>query len=404
MEEKGANVPKTDISGKSPDFEAIRQDFPTIKKVRAYLDTAYVGLMPLSVRAAHEEFLEEMIQFAPLPPDSTILRVWLQKTEQVRAKLASFIGAKDKEIAFTYCTGCGANVALNGIDWQAGDNAVSDDLEYPTDIHILNALKKGGVDIRFARSEKGRVTLDTLEALVDKRTRALVVSHISSRNGFRHNLSQLADLIHSYGGYLVVDGTQSIGAVEIDIKKEKVDVFTAAPYKWLIGPPGVGFFYIREDLIPLFTPDRLGWASPESPDPSETMESGPLPEHARRYEYGTLNFEGMYALDAALDYLSRIGIGFIEQRNLELIYMLRERLCAKKVRFYTPEDNPAPILAFFIDDEKTFGRKMREKNIFVSVNSWKEPHIRISPHFYNNEEDIEAFMNAFSSILKGWVV
>jgi len=400
-EEKGINVPEADISEKSPDFEAIRQDFPTLKEVQAYMDAAFVGLMPLPVRAAHEEFLEGITKFKDIPPDGTILRVWLKKTEQVREKLAAFIGAKEKEIALGYCTGCGANVAVNAIDWQEGDNAVSDDLEYPTDIHILNNLKRKGVEIRFAKNENGKVTMDTLEALVDKQTRALVVSHVSSHNGFRHDLSTLADLIHSYGGYLVVDGTQSTGGVKIDIKKEKVDVFSAAPYKWLIGPPGVGFFYVQEDLIPLFAPDRIGWATPEQHDPTEAMESGPYPNHAKRFQYGTLNFEGMYGLNAALDYLNNIGIEHIERRNLELITTLREKLRARNVRFLTPENNPAPILAFSVDNAQEIGRQIRQRSIFVSTKQWKGGNIRISPHFYNNEDDIETFLKAFDSITKG---
>lgn len=391
---------KINMPGKSPDFEAIRQDFPALNNLHAYLDTAYIGLMPVPVRAAHEAFLEERFQFSSLSTENTILRIWLQKLEIVRSKLASFLGAQDKEIAFTYCTGCGPNIALNGIDWRTGDNAVVDDLDYPTHIHILNALKKRGVEIRIARNVNGAVSPDTFESLVDKRTRALVVSHISYLNGFRHNLRLLADLIHRNGGYLIVDGTQSIGAIKVDVKKEAVDFFSGAPYKWLIGPPGVGFFYIREDLIPRFNPDRLGWASTENFTLLETMESPPLPEHARRFEYGTLHFEGIYALDAALDYINRLGIESIERHNLELIHMLRQRLEENKLRFFTPENNPAPILTFFIDNEKSLLQKMRERNIFVTARHWKEGHIRISPHFYNNKQDIETFADTFSNILR----
>jgi len=400
MEKKEEKVSKTRNRGKVPDFVAIRQDFPAIKNLSAYLDTAYVGLMPRSVLAAHEAFLQERIQFGPFATDSTILRTWLQKLEKVRGKLACFLGAQEKEIAFAYCTACGANIALNGIDWHAGDNAVVDDLEYPTDVHILNALKKRGVDVRIAKSENGAVSTDVIEELVDTRTRALVVSHISYLNGFRHDLSKLASIIHHYGGYLVVDGTQSIGTIPIDVTKEKVDFFTGAPYKWLLGPPGVGFFYIKEELIPLFSPDRLGWSSTENYALLESMESAPLPAHAKRFEYGTLNFEGVYALDVALDYITGIGIENIEQHNLRLVRILRERLGEKKVKFYSPEDNLAPILTFFIDNEKAFGQKVREKNIFVTARRWKDGQIRISPHIYNNEEDIEVFMNAFSGIFE----
>ncbi len=125
-----------------------------------------------------------------------------------------------------------------------------------------------------------------------------------------------------------------------------------------------------------------------------------LREGARRFEYGTLDFEGIYALDAALDYLNGIGIELIERRNLELIRILRERLREKKVRFFTPENNLAPILTFFMDNEQEFRCKMREKNIVVTTRYWKEGQVRLSPHFYNNEEDIETFLSAFSAFLK----
>jgi len=123
-----------------------------------------------------------------------------------------------------------------------------------------------------------------------------------------------------------------------------------------------------------------------------------LPETARRYEYGTLGFESVYGLDASLDYINRIGMDAIEQRNLKLVQMLRERLQFHKVTFFTPEENRSPILTFFSENEQVFGKKMKENKIFITARRRKKGQIRVSPHFYNNEEDIEAFMRVFSSI------
>ncbi len=383
---------------KTGDLTSIRRDFPALKKFKSYLDTAFVGLMPLQVKSAHEEFLEERLQFGPFPRDKSILGVWMDRSEKVRAKLASFLGAQASEIAFTYCTGCGSNIALNGIDWRKGDNAVIDDLEYPTDFHILNDLRKRGVEIRIARHKNGAVPPSAFEALADKRTRAFVVSHVSYLNGFRHDLKKLADIVHAYGGYLIVDSAQAIGGVEVNVRSEDVDFLSGIPYKWLNGPNGLGFLYVRASLIPLFKPDRLGWSSTDDFESLETMESKPLPESARRFEYGTLGFESVYALDAALDYIEKIGIGSIEQHNLRLISYLRNQLQEQNVRFFTPEDNRAPILSFFTEDEKTIGRKLKENNIFVTARRWGQGQIRISPHFYNTEEDIDAFMSVFSGL------
>jgi len=395
MPELKHNFPQT-----PPDFKAIRGDFPAIKKFQTYLDTAFIGLMSYQVKKAHDMFLEERLQFGPFPKDKSILGIWMDKTEKVRTKLASFLGANDKEIAFTLCTGCGSNIALNGIKWKKGDNAIIDDLEYPTDFHVLNALRRKGVEIRIARNEKGRVTPDKFAALTDKHTRAFVVSHISYLNGFRHNLKKLADIIHTYGGYLVVDSAQAVGGVKVKVKEEEVDFLSGIPYKWLNGPNGVGFLYVRENLIPEFLPDRLGWASMNDFKSLETMESNPLPSNARRYEYGTLSFEGIYALNTVLDYTQRIGIEAIEQRNIGLIKKLREGLREKGVDFFTPENNQAPILSFFTDNEKHIGSKLKEKGIYITARRWGKGQIRISPNYYNNEEDIDIFLKAFSAVSK----
>ena len=398
-ETNDVKAPKINNPGKPFDIETIRQDFPPLKKL-TYFNTAFIGLMSQQVKAAREAFLEERFQFG-FPLEKSCLRVWKDKMEEVRGKLASFLGAKNKEIALTYCTGDGSNITLNGIDWRRGDNAVIDDVEYENTFHILNALKKRkGIEVRIARNKNGVISPDSFEALIDKRTRALVVSHVSYLNGFRHDLKKLADLIHAYGGYLVVDSAQGVGGVKINVKDEGVDFLSSIPYKWLGGPNGVGFFYIREDLIPLITPDRLGWDSTKGFKSLETMESTPLPEHASRFEYGTMNYEGIYGLDAALDYVNRIGIESIEQRNLKLVRMLRERLQKKGVKFYTPENNKSSILTFFIENEQAFGKKMKEKNIYLTARRKKKGHVRMSPHYYNNEEDIDIFMRAFSSIYR----
>ncbi|MFH1942736.1 MAG: aminotransferase class V-fold PLP-dependent enzyme, partial [bacterium] len=174
-----------------------------------------------------------------------------------------------------------------------------------------------------------------------------------------------------------------------------VDFLTGIPYKWMNGPNGVGFLYVRENIIPQVHPDRLGWMSTDDFLSLDTMESHPLPKNARRFEYGTLGFQSIYALDTAIDCINRLGIENIEQQNMALVNKLRERLRDRRVEFFTPERNRSPILTFYIDDEKTFGQKMKKRNIYITARRWGRGHVRISPHFYNDEEDIERFIDAF---------
>lgn len=382
---------------KNMNFSSIREEIPPLSRM-TYLDTAYVGLVPRQIHDAHIAFLEQRLNFDPMPGDKTILGVWMNKMEKVRTKLAGFIGAETDEVAFTLCTGCGSNIAVNGIDWRQGDNVVIDELEYPTDFHVLNALKKKGVEVRIARHENGVVSPEMIEQHVDHATRAIVVSHVSYINGYRHNLKVLADIIHAREGYLIVDAAQSIGGVNVDVKKEDVDFLTGIPYKWLCGPNGLGFLYIKKDLIPSVEPDRLGWASTDDFISLESMESKPLPQTARRFEYGTLAFESIYGLDASLDLINTLGINAIEKRNYSLINRLRNGLQKRNIIPFTPEDNKSPILTFHVDDEKIMGTELKKRNIRITARRWFKGHIRVSPHFYNNENDIDLFLEALDQI------
>jgi len=397
-EPKAVPLPSGVEPGKPVDFAALRQDFPPLK-TWTYLDTAFIGLLSRQVKAAHERHLDERFRFDSLPNDSSILGVWMKRAERIRQKVAAFIGASSDEIAFTLCTGCGSNIALNGIDWQPGDNAVVDDLEYSTDMHILNALRQKGVEIRIVRNRDGVETPEDFAALTDKRTRAFVVCHVSHVNGLRHDLKALADIIHSTNGYLVVDAAQSVGGIKIDVAADHVDFMSGIPYKWLNGPNGVGFFYVRKEIIPGFPPDRLGWSSTNEFKSLETMESNPLPDTARRFEYGTLAYESVEGLEAAIDYMLAIGIDTVEKRTLALSRLLRELLKKKGVRFFTPENAESPIVACFVENARAMNMTLRDQRIYVTARAWEgEDYFRVSPHFYNTEEDVERFVSALAKL------
>lgn len=378
--------------GRPVDFTALRSDFPPLK-TWTYLDTAFIGLLSHQVKAAHERHLDERFRFDSVPENSSILNVWMDRAERIRRKVAAFIGAKPDEIAFTLCTGSGSNIALNGIDWRPGDNVVVDDLEYPTDLHILNAIRRKGVDMRIVRNRDGLETPEQFAALADKRTRAFVVCHVCHANGLRHDLKTLADIIHGYNGYLVVDAAQSIGGIKVDVGEEKVDFLSGIPYKWLNGPNGVGFLYVRKEIIPGFPPDRLGWASTNDFKSLETLESNPLPDTARRFEYGTLAFESVEGLGEAIDYLLAIGPDAVEKRALALAQHLRGMLTKNGVRLFTPENTASPIVSCFLKKAREMNPALRKRRIYVTARAWAgEDYFRVSPHFYNTEEDIERFV------------
>ena len=368
-------------------IESIRRDFPALEEW-TYLDNAFVGLYPRQVRAGYEEFLDRWMNFSA-EGTKTILTEWLEKAEKVREMVADFIGASPQEIAFTTCTGSGLNIVVNGTKWEKGDNVVFPENEHnPLDTAML---RRHGVETRAVEVKEGRVDLSDFEKAVDDHTRLVQVSQVSYINGFRFDLKGVADIAHEHGARVVVDSTQAIGALVTDVKKEGVDYVSAAPYKYLMGPAGLAFLYVKSDLIGELEPDRIGWKNQiwEGDQAEEPLDAT---LSAKKFEYGTLHFQGVYGLERSLKYLNDFGMENVERRILQLSTYLWSRLSEIGKKMYTPRGTRSPIVSFYEQDAVETSAKLMEEKVKVTGREAHGGHIRVSPHFYNTTEDIDHFI------------
>ena len=385
------------------EINTIRNDFPTLEKL-TYLDTAFVGLFPTFVREGYIEFLDEWMSYSLGKSKTTadkqldkaeaksILGRWMDKAEETRAMAAEFLGASSDEVAFTQSTGCGLNMPVNGVTWKKGDNVVFPDSEHNP--LVTATLTREGVEARIVKSVDGRVELNDLEKAVDDNTKIVQVSQVGYLNGFRLDLKAVSDIAHEHGALVSVDSTQALGALKTDVRKEDVDFLSAGTYKYLIGPAGLGFFYVKSEHIESVLPDRTGWKNQ-----MWRMRPYELPKNARRFEYGTLNFQGIYAFKNSLIYLNKMGILNIERRVLELSSYLWSRLNDFGARLFTPLDTKSPIVSFFVKDEQEIGEKLMREKIKVTARDSPEGHLRVSPHFYNTKEDVDFFMDKLKGII-----
>lgn len=370
------------------DVDQIRRDFPALDEW-TYLDTAFVGLFPRQVREGYDEFLEQWMRF-DAAGTRTILTEWLEKTEKVRGMVASFVGASSDEVAFTMCTGSGLNIVVNGTGWRRGDNVVFPEWEHnPLD---TITLRKHAVEVRPLRIKEGRMELAELEKAVDDKTRLVQVSQVGYVNGFRLNLKEVADIVHEHDSRLLVDATQALGALATDVKRAEVDYLSAAPYKYLMGPAGLAFLYVKRELIEELTQDRVGWKNQiwEGEHAEEPLERR---ETAKKFEYGTLHFQGMYGLEKSLEYIDNVGIETIEHRNLGLSDYLWNRLNDLGMKMYTPPDTESPIVSFYESDATELSALLMAKKVKVTGREAHGGHIRVSPHFYNTKGDIDHFID-----------
>jgi len=367
-------------------IDEIRRDFPALKEW-TYLDNSFVGLMPKQVKEGYDEWINQWYYFRP-EDGKPLLSTWLEDANIVRKMVAGFIGVKGKEIAFTLCTGSGLNTVVNGLDWKKGDNMVFPEWEHnPLD---TNMTRRWGVEPRAICAKGGGFELADLEKALDDRTRLVQVSQVSYINGFRFDLKEVSDMAHEHGAKVLVDATQSVGALKVNYKKDDVDFVSAAPYKYLMGPAGLAFLYVKEENIPELIPDRVGWknqiwkgAQAEEPTDLDTAE---------KFEYGTLNFQGIHALGKSVSYLNRVGMDNVESRILSLSRHLYERLKKLNKKIWTPKGTESPIVSFMQEGAVELARRLMSEKIKVTGREAHGSHMRVSVHFYNNEEDIDRFI------------
>lgn len=361
--------------------EKIREQFPVTKN-KVFLNHA--GQSPLSkpVADAVHKYVDDFSNFG------TTSIEWNDGGKPLFAKL---VGAKPEEIALVENTSVGLNIAANVLHYPQGSKVVTTDLEYPS-VPYIWLRKKLGVKVRYVKNVNGKILLSDVEKAVDDETVAVAVSHVEYFNGFRNDLRALSEIAHEHGACLIVDAIQSAGAVQIDVKRDDVDFLTAACYKWLLGPPGAGYLYVKKGLIEKCEPPFVGWRSVKT-EVFETIDfwdiwSLRLSETASRFEVGSPSFISLVGAAEALKILLGLGIESVERRILSLTDRLIEEIKALGLKLQTPEEpqHRSGIVNFKIDNPEKVVEKLRCKDIVVSA---RAHGVRVSPHFYNTEEEIE---------------
>jgi len=394
--------------------ERIRSDFPVTREM-TYLDTAYDSPYPLPVLRQAQAFLEART-------NGTAGRTsdWADVMDQSRRLIAELINAKPAEISITTNTTEGTNVVATSLRLEPGDNVVWDDLDYPSNIVVwLNQERARGVENRVVENKGGMLHLADFERVVDTKTKVISISHVSDRNGYVHDLRALADLAHAHGAYIHVDGSQAVGAIQVDVKSAGIDFLTCGAYKWLLGPIGLAFFYVREELLPVLEPVFGGWRQVKEwqPYPPYPLRLYPREFYssARKFEYATVHFQGVFELKAALDYIRGIGMDKIEEQVLRLSSRLWKGLKYLGSELTTPPETRSGIVTSVVNDgQKTF-QLLRENKIVASVKPVDDPreyvardkklagsappgsYLRISPHFFNTEEEIDHLLSVLES-------
>lgn len=369
------------------DIEAIRKEFPI---VRNWAFFNHAGVAPISNRAKNSmvAMLEDLTQHG-----TAHARDWDSTYQRARVRAAELIHADPTEIAFIKNTTEGISFVANGLDWQAGDNLITSDKEFPANTYPWLNLETRGVEVRMVKERDGRIALDDIHRAIDDRTRVIALSYVAFSSGFRNDLESIGKLCEERGILFVVDAIQGLGALQLDVQVSKIDVLSADGHKWLLGPEGCGIFYCARSAMERIRVTEVGWSSVIHADDYLSYDLSLRPD-ATRFECGTLNTVGICGLDAALALLLEVGIKAIEAHVLSLTDLLCEGLEEKRYTVFSSRrpGEKSGIVSFYSSrhNSPSLSDLLRNHRIVIAL---RDGRIRVSPHFYNTEWEIEQLVD-----------
>ncbi len=355
-------------------WKEVRAEFPALSG-RTFLNTATYGQTPRCAVEAMHKHLARRDEHA-----CTDFLSWFDDMDRIRGLCAQLIHCEASDIAFIHNASIGLSTFLNGLTWNVGDEVLTVENEFPNNLYQRPILARAGVRFRV-------VPFASLRPSLTERTRVVILSSLNYGTGFRAPVETLGPELKSRGILLYVDGTQGCGALQYDMRLIQPSAFAVDGYKWMLTPNGGGFLYVNPTLRPSLVPSIAGWRSDLNWRQVNNLNHGDpvFSDDAERYEGGQLVFPSLYAMGAVLELMLQVGPEAIEARALDLADRTRAVLLeggASNVN----EDRSPIVSAAFEGDAGALAVRLKERGVIVSA---RHGRLRVSPHFYNNEQDID---------------
>lgn len=368
---------------------AFRSEFPVTARW-AFLDHAAVAPLPAPAVDALRYYADSLAHNG-----IAAVKEWLDRVAHVRKLAARLINAPSiDDVYFVPNTTHGITVIAEGFPWRPGDNVVLAAEEYPANQYPWMNLASRGVTVRSVPSRGSRLAIDDIRATMDDRTRVLTISSVEFASGFRNDLDALGELCRSRNVFFCVDAIQSLGAFVLDVQKTPIDALSADGHKWMLGPEGAGFGYIRREWVDRLHPIGVGAFSVVHPFEFSTIDFT-LKPHAGRWEGGALNVPGITALGASLELLLNVGIENIERRVLELTDYVCERAASLGWTVFSSrepgEKSGIVSLVHPVLSAREVVRRCRDAGVIVNN---RADRVRVSPHAYNSEAELDRLFDA----------
>jgi selenocysteine lyase/cysteine desulfurase len=372
-----------------------RNDF-AIPGDQTYLNSAFIHPMPIRAAAAVQGYLATRTFQRPRERSGDAIAA------EVKQAFARLINATPASVSLVQSTSVAENLVVNGLGLPASSNTVvTDALHFDGSLVMYGELAKRGLGVSFVRPRDWRITIDDLAAAIDSRTKLVALSLVSWYNGFQHDLAAVCQMAHDKGAYVYADLVQGAGNTPIDVQASGVDFCGCSSFKWLMGDFGVGFLYVREDLLDrVIHRTQVGYQQADiethyldSEPPTDQPITWTLHQDATgHFEVGTYSQAAVNALAVSLPYIERLGVANIHAARQPLLRRLHEALPRLGWTSITPPESTSALAVFTLSGaESRFAARLQAAKISVSLYG---DRMRVAPAVFNSADDIEKLIVA----------
>jgi selenocysteine lyase/cysteine desulfurase len=363
----------------------IRSRFQIFQR-KIYLNTCSQGALSNAVENGMTEFI------ASWHGQGSPWETWVERYEAARTAFAKFIHASPDEVAIVTSVSAGINGIASALNFRERNKVAMGEFEFPTMGHVWLAQAIRGADVQFAKAEGNTIPAANYEKLIDRNTLVVPLTHVCFKNGFRTQVGPIEKLAHSAGALVMLDDYQDCGTRPVDVKAINLDFYVAGTLKYLLGPPGLAFLYVRKELISSLAPSVTGWfgqANRFAYNP-QRFELSPT---ARRFESGSPSVPNVYGAMPGFQMLQEIGMEHIASHVKYLTQSLLSRSRDLGILAKTPAGSSGPLVVLQCQDSTQMLQKLAQSGIVASN---RFDGLRISFHVYNTLDDV----NAVAEVLK----
>ena len=361
----------------TPTIESFRERFPVLEE-KIYLNSCSQGALSGDVEEGMLEYLRTWHKHGS-PWD-----IWVEQYELARRQFADLIGAEPDEVALVASASAGVNALVSALSFQQRNKVVLGEFEFPTMGHIWLAQRPRGAEVIFVEAEKNRIRVEAYDTLVDRNTLIVPLTHVCFMNGFRSPVAEITKIAHDRGALVLLDDYQDSGTRPINVKAMQVDAYVTGTLKYLLGPPGLAFMYVRKSVAESLVPTVTGWFGQRNPFAFDVRLLDPAPG-TRRFESGTPPIPTIYGAVEGVKLLRQYELQNVADRIGLLTKALIDGASELGIQIKTPLDSVGPLVVLQSKDADGLVRVFAREGVVCSS---RHDGLRISLHAYNTLDDV----------------